>query len=311
MTLADKVIGWALGGLLATFGLTLLFGAPIGGLLFLCTALFLLPPARSFLHAKTGRTLPSSSRRWGVIIGVLVALIGVGVDSQMREVRAAQEAEQQRIAKEAEQLKERALEFLASRDALFYEARRDLEKKAFDKVVSSLSPYRHVDDTELNELIAAGVAGQKQQRAAEQEKQLLASLNEMPQGAAGLRRDAYSTLSKLRPENAQYKTEHQKYAGLAKEEEQRAQAAAERRKRVEAQFSAWDGSHRGLERLVKQSMNDPDSYEHDQTKFVDKGDYLVVFMTFRGRNGFGGMVRNEVVANVDLNGNVLEVLSQN
>lgn len=82
---------------------------------------------------------------------------------------------------------------------------------------------------------------------------------------------------------------------------------AKREERIERQFSGWDGSHRNLERLVKDSMNDPDSYEHVKTVYWDRGDTLKVVTTFRGKNAFGGMVVNSVGAIVDLDGNILSV----
>ncbi|WP_204230881.1 PH domain-containing protein [Aeromonas salmonicida] len=82
-----------------------------------------------------------------------------------------------------------------------------------------------------------------------------------------------------------------------------------RAKKLESQFSPWDGSHRALERAIKKSMNDPDSYEHVKTTYNDLGDSLIVSTTFRGKNGFGGVVKNTVVAQVDLDGNILEIIS--
>lgn len=83
-----------------------------------------------------------------------------------------------------------------------------------------------------------------------------------------------------------------------------------RKEQIEKQFSAWDGSHPGLTTLIKKTMNDPDSYKHVETVHWDKGDHLVVKTTFRGKNAFGGVVTNWVMAKVDLNGNVIEVLLQ-
>jgi len=83
-----------------------------------------------------------------------------------------------------------------------------------------------------------------------------------------------------------------------------------RKERIEKHFSPWDGSHRGLTALIKESMNDPDSYDHVETGYWDKGDHLIVKTTFRGKNAFGGVVKNWVMAKVDLNGNVIEVISQ-
>lgn len=73
-------------------------------------------------------------------------------------------------------------------------------------------------------------------------------------------------------------------------------------------FSAWDGSYRPLEKLIKQNMNDPDSYDHSKTmySFVLHSDkksfspYANVSTEFRGKNAFGGVVKQIVKARVDL-----------
>jgi hypothetical protein len=62
--------------------------------------------------------------------------------------------------------------------------------------------------------------------------------------------------------------------------------------------------------LIKKSMNDPNSYEHEETVYWDKGDHLIVRTTFRGKNAFGGVVKNSIMAKVDLNGNVIEIISE-
>ena len=54
-------------------------------------------------------------------------------------------------------------------------------------------------------------------------------------------------------------------------------------------------------------MNDPKSFEHIETTYTDKGDYLLVYMKFRGKNSFGAKVLQTAIGTVDLNGNVLSV----
>ena len=83
-----------------------------------------------------------------------------------------------------------------------------------------------------------------------------------------------------------------------------------RKEKIERHFSLWNGSHRGLTRFIKNAMNDPRSYEHVETSYIDKGDYLKVKTTFRGKNMLGGIVKNWIWAKVDLEGNVVEVISQ-
>ncbi len=84
-----------------------------------------------------------------------------------------------------------------------------------------------------------------------------------------------------------------------------------RKEKVEKQFSSWDGSHLGLTSIIKRSMNDPDSYEHIETRFRDDGNSIFVITEFRGKNAFGGKVKNTVSARVDFEGNVIEIISQN
>lgn len=98
-------------------------------------------------------------------------------------------------------------------------------------------------------------------------------------------------------------------ASIKKREEQEKKEAA-RKKTIESCFSAWDGAHRNLERYVKDSMNDPDSYDHDETVYWDMKDYLIVNMTFRGKNAFGGVVKNTVKAKVSADDqcSVIEIL---
>ncbi|MFH2059977.1 MAG: zinc ribbon domain-containing protein [Pseudomonadota bacterium] len=81
-----------------------------------------------------------------------------------------------------------------------------------------------------------------------------------------------------------------------------------RAEQIEKYFSPWDGSHRGLTKVIMESINDPDSYEHFETRYWDKGDHLIVNTFFRSKNGFGGFVKTFVKAKVDLNGNVIEVI---
>jgi len=79
---------------------------------------------------------------------------------------------------------------------------------------------------------------------------------------------------------------------------------------IEKQFSTWDGSHTKLSRLIKDSMNDPDSYEHVETKYWDMKDHLIVNTIFRGKNSFGGVVKNNVKAKISLDGENIEILEQ-
>lgn len=95
------------------------------------------------------------------------------------------------------------------------------------------------------------------------------------------------------------KTESEQSAELEKRK------AARETKRIENQFSAWDGSHPELTRIIKEQMNDPDSYQHVETRFKKIDDSTIdVYTTFRGKNKFGGVITKKVYAKVDFFGNV-------
>lgn len=75
---------------------------------------------------------------------------------------------------------------------------------------------------------------------------------------------------------------------------------------IKQQFNVRNGSHIQLTDFIKDNMNDPDSYEHIETKFTDKYDYIIVSTRFREANVFGAKVINEIHAHIDLRGNILD-----
>ncbi len=55
-------------------------------------------------------------------------------------------------------------------------------------------------------------------------------------------------------------------------------------------LSSWDGSYGDLKRYTKKILKDPKSFEHDKTLITPIVDgYQNVFMTYRAKNGFGGI----------------------
>jgi hypothetical protein len=78
---------------------------------------------------------------------------------------------------------------------------------------------------------------------------------------------------------------------------------------IENQFSLWDGSNTYLVDLVKENMNNPDSFKHVETRYVDKGQGkgIVVYMKYRGTNAFGGVVTNYVEAFCDYKNNTITI----
>lgn len=92
---------------------------------------------------------------------------------------------------------------------------------------------------------------------------------------------------------------------------------------LNGQFSAWDGAHHDLVKLVKNNMNDAKSFEHVETRYlriqtqkhidtVGNGaeiDDVYLYMKFRGANAFGGKVLTEVEALVDKGAGTIKIIS--
>jgi hypothetical protein len=94
-----------------------------------------------------------------------------------------------------------------------------------------------------------------------------------------------------------HESDEEKAARIAEEQLQKAaeQAkTAENRRKGFHCLSSWDGSHIKLERIVKGVLNDPDSYEHIETRVAPERSGSHDFsMRFRAKNAFGAMIAGE------------------
>ncbi len=78
--------------------------------------------------------------------------------------------------------------------------------------------------------------------------------------------------------------------------------------KIQRQFSAWDGSHYHLERLIKKQLKSPSSYEHVKTIHWKFKDYIIVKTTYRAKNSFNATVLESISAKYSFDGNLIEVL---
>ena len=82
---------------------------------------------------------------------------------------------------------------------------------------------------------------------------------------------------------------------------------------VNTQFSVWNGSNDELVKLVKQNLNDPDSFEHEKTQFANNKEhrFLTIKMTYRAKNAFGALILQNVTAMIDYESNEITIISTN
>ncbi len=83
--------------------------------------------------------------------------------------------------------------------------------------------------------------------------------------------------------------------------------------KITHQFSAWNGSHRGLVRLAEENLRDPDSFQHIKTNYVRNekdgvfDGTITVVMEYRAKNGFGGYAIGNIAAVYDIEGNLVKI----
>ena len=77
---------------------------------------------------------------------------------------------------------------------------------------------------------------------------------------------------------------------------------------VSSQFSSWDGSCRPLVKLVKENMNDPDSFDHVETRYSVDGEVVTIIMKYRGTNAFGGKILAYTTAKMDYKTQTIKIV---
>lgn len=80
---------------------------------------------------------------------------------------------------------------------------------------------------------------------------------------------------------------------------------------IENLLSSWNGSLPALVDLVKQSLNDPDSFKHIETGYINKGSYIEMRMIYSAKNAYNATIKGVIRAKVDFEGNVTEIISSN
>lgn len=303
-------LNWVFGVLFLLTGLLSSVDSPLSGLCLIAISLLLLPPSRNFVYSKTNKELPVKAR--AVTIFVLFVAFGVfvGQAQDKKEQELAVQQAQEKSEKAAIARQENIDYFNQNKDELLSQANTALSEKNYQAVISQTSKYLVAGDEQLQKINTTAKAAIAEKQKAEKTESLLAKLKTVPASEFEQNKNLYQQLSTMHPDNEKYKEKLAHYIDKIEKQKQAKIAAEVRKKKIEQQFSAWDGSHNNLERVIKRAMNDPDSYEHDETVYWDMGDHLVVRTTYRGKNAFGGVVRNFVKAKVSLDGDILQILDQ-
>lgn len=228
---------------------------------------------------------------WG-IVGLLVlaslwASIGGPSDEEMAK-RAALAQEETRI--EAQQEKEALMarvheklrsELAGNRSRVIGEIEGLVASGDYERAFARASRFKDFGDTEINRL--ASLAREKYRLRLETEIAVMqkGDLESNYQEIIG----AYTKLARLFPDNSDFKQETERYSKLLTDQENKRLAAY-------GQPPNETASRIAVKEYLRQVMNDPDSLVLDgcTNVFSTKQGWLVG-CNYRGRNAFGGMIR--------------------
>ncbi|POD69611.1 hypothetical protein BKM17_25385 [Pseudomonas syringae group genomosp. 3] len=322
---------WVVTGVATALGVNVFASSWISGLMLICLAILISPPVYDRLLAAIKVGDPLHLRMLVVLIALTASAYVLNVHtSRMEDQRVATaKAEQDRtdqLEREASaavahaKIESTRQFYLTNKSSILREMATALDSRDVNKATAINARYASViTDPEylvLQQKLAR-LAAEMAQATREQERKdkiagLLNDLKTVDAADYTKAMSLYTSLLELEPANKTYQQslERFKKAEASRQakieaDQQAAAARASRTKQIENQFSQWDGSHRTFERLIKQAMNDPDSYEHVDTRYVDKGKFIRVYSTFRGKNAFGGTVKNTRIADFDIDGNFL------
>jgi hypothetical protein len=266
----------------------------------------LLPPVRERVRAKLPASLmPSPQISLGIAFVLLVIqLVMFAGHIEEKRLTQQQRAEHDSAVRIAKVKKDREAEYARDKATIIGQVEALLETRQPREALALANKFLAVNkDPDL---------GRLQYRA----ELMVMKLELQDEKAVPLERRAqiYSALIKEEPGGfATYKTKLSEVNEVmaAQKKLREAQAAkAEFERGIEGQFSKRDGSHRNVERTLKESLKDPSSYEHVETRYVAHSNSLTVYTSYRAKNSFGAKVLNSAVAEVDAGGNVLSLTSR-
>lgn len=207
----------------------------------------------------------------GLIVVLIVLFYFYSTIQDSREESAKQQVRSSQLA-----------QYNQNKAQLLEQMKQLIDQGEYLKAKRLAGAYNTVTDPELIKL---------KNKATELE--LVEKVAKIPTAETKKNFEIYEKLLKLAPENKAYKDKYSFY-----------NEKMNRVRSIEKQFSQFDGSHTLLEKMIKRSLKNPDSYEHVETVYWDKGNYILVKTTYRGTNSFNAVVTDSVEQAFTIEGDV-------
>jgi len=226
-----------------------------------------------------------------IIIIVLLMMIGVKViDFFEKRSEDKKRVEHQKLAAQVEEKKR--TEFISNLEQHYQKLLSFQNEKNFSQATKELQLFRKYQEHEYKDVPDI----EKRIRIATLENEVKA----IPASKAAENLRIYKNLLSLDPENSRYKNKVALYQAKVDDQERKVQEAEMVRQKRIARFgeppvnSAWDGSVRCVKEYLKEIARDPDTVKFEKWGKVsyNEQDGWLVWCQFRGKNAFGGYVRD-------------------
>lgn len=243
--------------------------------------------ANKCMHCGSKQKKKTSLLTWLVValLGLIIlpAMFGPGSHTTTPSKSPEQIKAERQAAMERKQKHEAAIkaDFEKNKTTILGGIRKKIDAGNYDAAVRQASAYRSLKDTDLDALYVKA-----------REQSLLAQVKKVPSSDLQKNLNLYNQLLAIAPGNVTYKKKRDSYKAKINKLE------VERAARIIAfgnppVRSAWDGSYAEVERYLKIVANDPDSIDIDKcTQVYHTKSGWLVGCVYRGKNGFGAMVRN-------------------
>src|ERR1051325_3644345 len=283
--MAGKALAWLISAFLALAALGAFMVYPIGGGIILIAAVIVLPPINLWLNRQLNIAIPWKAKAWLV----LALLIWAGFSMASNQTRAEEEEAARAAAARVDSLR---ADFASNGPAI--RQRMDSALKTHNYRLASSIGQRYVavaiKDPQLARLYSDAQIGLKREADHAKERTLLAQAAATPSTNLEANREVYRQLVAIDPANTSDKARLDYYDKEIRKERAVAQARVRRFGPMPHRYSS--GVYDEVEQYLPQVMNDPGSLEGlECTQVYNTERGWLVGCNWRGRNGFGGMVR--------------------
>lgn len=257
-----------------------------------------------------------------IIFGAVMLVYGEFKDSSpIAQEQVKDQAEERKKSLIDDFTKDKNLAINELNDILKYGNPSDAQLLAIE-YINALNSTKYKDDSDLLAFIEQSKVTIIQKAKEDKTSALLAKLNKSdPNGHSDIR-DIYKELAELNPDNNEYSKKNEHYKQLADIqkankiiENRRIEVAKnkkikadERKKQIKSQFAA-DGSNWIFVYQYQKQLHDPDSFEHIETRYEVRGEYIYVEMRYRAKNLLGAKRISMKSARISIDGERMKYLN--